>query len=752
MKGAGRRWPAALVGSVGLALLGPMLAAGHAELASSFPGDGASVPEAPPTLTMTFVEPIDPVTAFVELVGADQVAIPGLGTLTVDLTGTTATVPLPTLPPGIYTVHYRITSAVDGHSLAGSWSFLVDPTGTRPPPGVAGASSSLSSDPPTVLARWLALLAGLALLGTTIFWVASARPALTGLGIAAPSLTVPWITLAACSALAFSALAVHLVLAAAPLSTAAAPGRGGGFPLDFAAPFGTTWFALAMRISLVGSGAALLLALSRQSVLAVGVAAALFLGGLALAGHPASSGGALFGVADWLHLVAVATWLGTLPGFFLLVRRLRDGEAARTAIGAVLRRHSRLAMVAAPVVALTGVANSPLLLGSSRALVASDYGNLLIAKALLFSLALAIGSANFFLVRAGSLRRSLPLIGVELVIGVAAVLVASGLATAQPAASRPSVLVRPAIGATQLFGAAGETAVHLVVNLPAPGLQRYQVSVADALSGAFLTDVEQVTLVFRPPAGSGLTQRRVPLAHSLEPWLWGVAGAYTPAVGEWRLGVVVLRAGRGEASTIFDLTVMEPVPPELAPPRSSGIDVPAPLSLIWGMVPAGAAGWVATAILFAMAVGLARLDRGGSPSRLGPIRAAALVLALVVGLTVAGRTALEVANAPPEAAAAAVNPIDPDEASVERGRRLYLANCSSCHGASGTGDGPAAAGMLPGAGDLRGVVPDLGDGTLEFRIGMGEVGTQMPAFAGVLTQNDRWDLVNYLRGTFAASR
>ena len=73
--------------------------------------------------------------------------------------------------------------------------------------------------------------------------------------------------------------------------------------------------------------------LSRRSVLAVGLSAALFLGGLALAGHPASSGGALFGIADWLHLVAVATWLGTLPGFFVLVGRLRGRDAARTEIG-----------------------------------------------------------------------------------------------------------------------------------------------------------------------------------------------------------------------------------------------------------------------------------------------------------------------------------------------------------------------------------------------------------------------------------
>ncbi len=750
MRGPAGRWSVALAVSVGLALVGPMVVTAHAELVSSSPGDGVSVPEAPPRLTMTFTEAIDPITAFVEMSAEDGLAIPGLGTLIVDQAGTTATVPLPTLPPSLYTVHYRVTSADDGHVLEGSWYFLVDPTGTRPPPGIAGASSSLSSGPATVLARWLALLAGLALLGTAIFWIASARPALTGLSLAPAMLQAPWLTLAACSALAFTGLAIHLTLAADPLS--AAVGSGGvGFPLDFAAPFGSTRFAMAMRVSLVGSGAAFLLALSRRSVVAVGLSAALFLAGLALAGHPAASGGAPFGFADWLHLVAVATWLGTLPGFFVLLRRLRGSDAARTAIGGVLRRHSRLALVTAPVVALTGVANSPLLLGSSRALVASDYGNLLIAKALLFSLAVAIGSANFFLVPASSLRRSLSLIGAELLIGVVAVLVASGLATGQPAANRPAVIVRPAIRATQLFGAAGETTVHVAVNLPTPGVQRYQVSVADALTGAFRTDVERVTLVFRPPAGGGRTEQRVPLAHSLEPWLWGAVGAYTPEVGDWQLGVVVQRTGQPEVSTLFDLSVVVALPPELVPPRSNGIDVPAPLAMVWSLLPAGTAGWVVSAVLFLLAVGLALVNRGGRSARLGAFRVLLLLLAVVAGLAVGGRAVVEVANAPPAAAAGAVNPVDPGPASVERGRRLYLANCSSCHGVSGSGDGPAADWMLPGPGDLRSVVPALSDGTLAFRISRGEAGTQMPAFGGVLTDSDRWDLVNYLRSAFSAS-
>jgi mono/diheme cytochrome c family protein len=42
-------------------------------------------------------------------------------------------------------------------------------------------------------------------------------------------------------------------------------------------------------------------------------------------------------------------------------------------------------------------------------------------------------------------------------------------------------------------------------------------------------------------------------------------------------------------------------------------------------------------------------------------------------------------------------------------------------------------------------VPSLSDGALAYRIAVGSAGTRMPAFASTLSENDRWDLVNYLR-------
>ena len=80
------------------------------------------------------------------------------------------------------------------------------------------------------------------------------------------------------------------------------------------------------------------------------------------------------------------------------------------------------------------------------------------------------------------------------------------------------------------------------------------------------------------------------------------------------------------------------------------------------------------------------------------------------------------------------------------GRRLYLANCASCHGDLGMGDGPAAPGMNPAP-------PPIGSATemhdvspaLMYRVvTVGIAGTPMIAWSGALTSDQRWDIVAYL--------
>lgn len=97
-------------------------------------------------------------------------------------------------------------------------------------------------------------------------------------------------------------------------------------------------------------------------------------------------------------------------------------------------------------------------------------------------------------------------------------------------------------------------------------------------------------------------------------------------------------------------------------------------------------------------------------------------------------------NVPPEDAALA-NPIEADEASLERGREIYESSCLKCHGEEGRGDGPSATNPV----DFREeFVVELSDGEIFYLITNGVEGADMWAF-NFLDEDQRWHLVNYIR-------
>jgi cytochrome c553 len=100
----------------------------------------------------------------------------------------------------------------------------------------------------------------------------------------------------------------------------------------------------------------------------------------------------------------------------------------------------------------------------------------------------------------------------------------------------------------------------------------------------------------------------------------------------------------------------------------------------------------------------------------------------------------------PEDAAAVPNPIESDEVSEAAGAQVFAVNCATCHGDSGEGDGPAAAGLDPAPSNLHeDHVQGLTDGALFYIITNGVADTAMPAWGESLSETDRWNVVNFLR-------
>lgn len=88
------------------------------------------------------------------------------------------------------------------------------------------------------------------------------------------------------------------------------------------------------------------------------------------------------------------------------------------------------------------------------------------------------------------------------------------------------------------------------------------------------------------------------------------------------------------------------------------------------------------------------------------------------------------------------------------GRTLYMERCFWCHGEEGQGDGPSAVGMFPRPRDFvqadykirsthHGQLPT--DDDLFQVISEGLPGTPMPGWDPILTEEERWQLVSYLK-------
>jgi mono/diheme cytochrome c family protein len=90
------------------------------------------------------------------------------------------------------------------------------------------------------------------------------------------------------------------------------------------------------------------------------------------------------------------------------------------------------------------------------------------------------------------------------------------------------------------------------------------------------------------------------------------------------------------------------------------------------------------------------------------------------------------------------NPIANDEASNKAGMALYNKNCASCHGKAGLGDGVKARMLKDFPGDFSGAAfQNQTDGEHFYKTKSGK--GEMPKYEGKLTDDDIWNIINYMR-------
>lgn len=169
-------------------------------------------------------------------------------------------------------------------------------------------------------------------------------------------------------------------------------------------PVGTAW-QIRMAALLVAMFAAVGLAQrsGRVAMAMIALAAGVALASLAWAGHGAAGdgrAGMVQLVADTVHLLAAGVWVGALAAFAMLLFRPRANHSVDHIVltHCALERFSLVGTLAVAALAATGLVNSFMLVGMANlpTLPATLYGQLLIAKLLLFALMLALAGVNRF--------------------------------------------------------------------------------------------------------------------------------------------------------------------------------------------------------------------------------------------------------------------------------------------------------------------------------------------------------------------
>ncbi|HET7718784.1 MAG TPA: copper resistance protein CopC, partial [Acidimicrobiales bacterium] len=501
-------------------------ASAHALLAASVPADGSSVEEPPTEVVLTFTEAPDPRLAIVRVLDAAGARMEGGKPEPVAGQPMQLRVPLGTLAKGTYTVTWRNTSAVDGHTTVGSVAFGVGVAVAATGGSESAEAGVQSPSPASIAGRWLFYVGVVLLLGAAVVGVAV---------LSTPSSVSVWALNGA-----WGATAIGLALTFADQRATARTSLGQllqsatGHKLSTqAAAVGLAWVAVVWAS----------LRPSRRSLAAVGAGAAAAMLARALSGHAEASSVPWFAVAvQWAHLVAVGAWVGGLVWLLLALRRDDPGRGRGLA-----RRFSTVAGATLGVVAVTGALRALDEVGAWDRLVDTSFGVALLVKVALFAALAALGARNRFrhVPNAGAgrhagLRRT---VRAEVVIGAAVLGAAAVLAGLPPSASLAEAAKLQRASSLTVTGSDYATSVRirLVVTPGAAGPNRFDATVVDYDSGQ-PAPAQTVTLRLqlddRPDVGTATVElTRDPDGH------WRGSSSALSIDGRWTVTALVQSAG-----------------------------------------------------------------------------------------------------------------------------------------------------------------------------------------------------------------
>jgi copper transport protein len=507
-------------------------AGAHALLRDSTPKDGALL-DAPPTeIVIDFTEPPDLGLSKITVVTADGQAVETGSLEKAPDKGNRVRLALPQIGEGVYTVTWRVLSRVDGHVTGGAFSFGVGVEPAAVPTGGSGGAPVVEVPRPSalsVIGRW-GFYWGLALLlGGAVAWLFVFRGQVARGGVLA--------------VIAWSLAAAGLV--GMFLAERSSVGVSVGALLS--SDRGKLLIARAVALAVAGLGVAFLLVRrSRPAAVALAVTTAAAMAIHAYAGHAgASETWRWFKVGtQWVHIMAVAVWVGGLV-WLLLGTWGRESEERARAVG----RFSFLAGFALAGVASTGAVRAIQEVGwSPGRLFDTGFGLTVVAKSVLFGGLVLIGAYNRFRVvpalaagarRLGTLRRT---VGGEITLATGVFGVTGIMAGLAPPTQYPAVTAPPAPEQVVVAGSdfAQTVRVRLTATPGTPGPNTFDVRIQDFDSGEAVPALS-VRLRFRLPERSDIGESELELSKAAE-GRWQGQGTNLSVGGTWRVGVLIQQA------------------------------------------------------------------------------------------------------------------------------------------------------------------------------------------------------------------
>lgn len=722
-----------LAGMLALAALLPARVEAHAYLDRTEPQANAVVPEPPDTFSLWFIEPLEPKYARAELYDANGTRIDTPPSEVVEPLRMVLQLP-DNLPNGTYTVQWRNVSTADGHPQQGYVPFTIGAQSDVVTPQ-APKETSFSAPPAWLAAtgRWLSFLGLTTAAGATVAWFWVLRPARDPLDDAYYDRIQTRV-----ARLILIAVGVGIIGSIVALSVQAAgagQGYGPGAMIDVltGTRYGNLWIArVVLMLGLAALTASGVLWDEPPSLTTVTLALGLAAGAMlpfSLNSHAAAQqiGQAAAVAADWLHLAATSVWIGgVLTLLVVLVSGTRGAprDQRREAYALAIPRFTTLAISSVIILALTGLYAAWLQVGNLIALTETSYGQTLLVKLALLVPLLILGGLNMRVIGPRMLTAARSgvhfgrTIAAEAVLGVG-ILVAVGLLTSLPAAR--TTIAQQAQSTTIQF-VRDDVHVALYISPGSAGVNRYT---ADAAIGD-VTAPSDVQLLLRfSKQGDVEGVREVQLVYQAGN-RFEATGSELSVTGDWNLELIIRRAAQADVRFQKAVTIRRTPPADRVPSQ--------PPQFL------GAAS--AAAILFG---GLAIVAIVMSLRTAGVWQDRVIGSGIGSALLVAGGLILAVNRNDPTPTAMVANPIPLSTQSVAAGRDVFQQNCTTCHGPNGAGDGPAAAQLKRQPANLTeahvGVHPD---GDLNWWISNG-IDPAMPSFGDVLSPDEIWNVINYVR-------